>query len=116
MNQIRNALIVMTVAIVFLTITAMIDGGLNLITPFFEPIIAMTWQGQFNFDFACYLVLSGIWMAWRGGFSGGSIALGVLAPPLGIFFLAPYLIYLIGKSNGDPRRLVLGVHASALKE
>lgn len=113
MTLFRTSLIFMTLAIVFLTIMAVMEGGLNLFTPFIAPILEMTWQGQFNFDFACYLVLSGIWMAWRGGFTPGSIALGVLAPPLGIVFLAPYLIYLIGTSNGDPRRLVLGVHAQA---
>ncbi|WP_282157850.1 MULTISPECIES: hypothetical protein [Roseobacteraceae] len=111
MTGLRYALIAMTVLIVVFTVTAIANGGLNLITPFLMPILALSWQGQFNIDFACYLVLSGIWMAWRGGFSGGSIALGILAPPLGILFLAPYLIYLVGRSNGDPRQLLLGVHA-----
>ncbi|WP_420863297.1 hypothetical protein [Algirhabdus cladophorae] len=111
MTGLRYALIAMTVLIVVSTVTAIANGGLNLITPFLMPILALSWQGQFNIDFACYLVLSGIWMAWRGGFSGGSIALGILAPLLGILFLAPYLIYLVGRSNGDPRQLLLGVHA-----
>ena len=111
MTGLRYALIAMTVLIVVFTVTAIANGGLNLITPFLMPILALSWQGQFNIDFACYLVLSGIWMAWRGGFSGGSIALGILAPPLGILFLAPYLIYLVGRSNGDPRQLLLGVRA-----
>lgn len=84
MTGLRYALIAMTVLIVVFTVTAIANGGLNLITPFLMPILALSWQGQFNIDFACYLVLSGIWMAWRGGFSGGSIALGILAPPLGI--------------------------------
>lgn len=110
MRILRNILIAMTLSIIFFTLMAISDGGLNLISPFIAPIIALNWQGQFNFDFACYLVLSGIWMAWRGGFTRRSNALGLLAPPLGIFFLAPYLIYLIGKSEGDPLRLILGVH------
>ncbi len=33
------------------------------------------------------------------------------APPLGILFFAPYLLYLIVKSNSDPRQLLLEVHA-----
>ncbi len=111
MTRFRYALIAMTVLIVAFTVAAFANGGINLITPFLTPILALSWQGQFNVDFACYLVLSGIWMAWRGGFSSESIALGVLAPPLGILFFAPYLIYLVGKSNGDPRQLLLGVHA-----
>lgn len=111
MNGLRYTLIAMTVLIVPFTVAATANGGINLITPFLTPVVALSWQGQFNIDFACYLVLSGIWMAWRGGFSSGSIALGILAPPLGILFFAPYLIYLVGKSNGNPRQLLLGVHA-----
>ncbi len=107
----RYALIAMTVLIAVFTVAAVIDGGVNLFTPFLTPILAFDWQGQFNIDFMCYLALSGIWMAWRGGFTTGSIALGVLAPPLGILFFGPYLLYLIGKLNGDPRQLLLGVHA-----
>jgi len=111
MTQFRNVLIAMTVLILLFTVVAIADGGINLITPFLGPILAFTWQGQFNIDFTCYLVLSGIWMAWRGGFTSSSIALGVVAPPLGILFFAPYLLYLIGKTNGDPRQLLLGAHA-----
>ena len=111
MAQLRIILIAMTAIIILFTITAIANGGLNLFTPFLSPIFALNWQGQFNVDFATYLVLSGIWMAWRSGFTSGGIVLGVCAPPLGILFFAPYLIYLIGKSNGDPRRLLLGVHA-----
>lgn len=112
MTHFRLILAVMTLVILVTTALAVADGGLDLITPFLSPIFAMTWQGQFNIDFTCYLILSGIWMMWRGGFSGGSIALGLLAPPLGIFFFAPCLIYLIGNAEGDPKRLLLGVHAN----
>ena len=111
MPQFRMTLIVMIVLLAAMTLAAVADGGLDLITPYFKPIFQMTWQGQFNVDFALYLVLSGIWMAWRSGFSRGGIALGVLAPPLGMLFFAPYLIYLIGQTGGDARKLVLGVHA-----
>lgn len=111
MTGFRPVLIAMTALIVVYTVAAVANGGINLITPFLTPILALNWQGQFNIDFTCYLVLSGIWMAWRGGFTGGSIALGILAPPLGILFFAPYLLFLASKSNGDPRRLLLGVHA-----
>ena len=111
MTGFHSALIAMTALIVVFTVAAVANGGINLVTPFLTPILALSWQGQFNIDFTCYLVLSGIWMAWRGGFTKGSIALGILAPPLGILFFAPYLLYLVGTSNGDPRLLLLGVHA-----
>ena len=107
----RNILVVMTIVILIATIAAVADGGVNLITPYVSPIFALNWQGQFNIDFACYLILSGLWMAWRSGYSGRGIVLGLFAPPLGILFLAPYLIYLISQTSGDIRKLLLGVHA-----
>ncbi|WP_298838185.1 hypothetical protein [uncultured Roseobacter sp.] len=111
MTWFRITLIAMTALIAAMTMGALAHDGINLISPFLRPVADLTWQGQFNIDFACYLVLSGIWMAWRSGFSGRSIALGVLAPPLGIAFLAPFLLWLTVTSHGDPRRILLGVHA-----
>ncbi len=109
MTAFRLLLAAMIAALTLLTVTAIAQDGMNLITPFLAPIFAGTWQGQFNADFACYLILSGVWMAWRGGFSRGSVALGLLAPPLGILFFAPYLLWLLHQSGGDPRRVLLGV-------
>ena len=111
MSAFRVFLSLVTVVIVAFTLAAIANEGINLIPPFFNPIFALTWQGQFNVDFTTYLLLSGVWMAWRGGFTGGSITLGILAPPLGILFFAPYLLYLIRKSDGDAQKLLLGVHA-----
>lgn len=111
MQAFRTLLIAMTIIILVMTAAAVWNGGLDLLTHYFGAIIALTWQGQFNVDFACYLVLSGVWMTWRSGFTTRGVALGVLTPPLGILFLAPYLLYLIGKSGRDVRKLLLGVHA-----
>lgn len=111
MTPFRILLLAMTVALAALTLAAVSAEGIDLLTPFLSPIVAMTWQGQFNADFTCYLILSGVWMAWRGGFSAASIALGVFAPPLGILFLAPYLLVLIAREGGDAKRVLLGVHA-----
>ncbi|MEM7744612.1 MAG: hypothetical protein AAF409_12975 [Pseudomonadota bacterium] len=111
MQMLRLILIAKIVIIAAATVAAIADGGFDLLTPFFQPILALTWQGQFNIDFSSYLVLSGIWMMWRHGFSSGGIALGLLAPPLGMMFLAPYLIYLMSTTGGDPRKMSLGVHA-----
>lgn len=110
MTLFRNALIAMIVALVMITIAAVAREGIDLLTPYFGAIFALTWQGQFNADFGCYIILSGVWMAWRSGFSKGGLALGIFAAPLGILFFGPYLIYLIGKTSGDPLKLLLGVH------
>lgn len=112
MPYFRLVLIVMTVLLAAVTVAAVANGGPDLVTPYLSSIFQLTWQGQFNLDFAFYLILSGIWMAWRSGFSRGGIALGILAPALGMLFFAPYLLYLIGQSGGDARRLLLGVNAN----
>jgi hypothetical protein len=111
MAALRVVLIAMTAIMFVLTVMAVANSGLDLFTPFIGPIFALNWQGQFNADFAMYLVLSGIWMAWRSGYNLGGTALAICTPALGILFFAPYLIYLIGKSDGDARKLLLGVHA-----
>ncbi|CAN5810072.1 hypothetical protein BH11PSE8_BH11PSE8_33710 [soil metagenome] len=43
---------------------------------FVEDIFAMTWRGQFNVDFTCLLLLSGLWLAWRHRRSSVGIVLG----------------------------------------
>ncbi|OSQ44670.1 hypothetical protein [Marivita geojedonensis] len=111
MTTFRTLLIGMTAGLAIFTIAAISTEGINLLPHFLSPILAMTWQGQFNLDFSAYLVLSGIWMAWRGGFTGRSIALGLCVPPLGMLFFAPYLVYLSRKTHGDPQKLLMGVHA-----
>jgi hypothetical protein len=111
MQKLRIVLIAMILIVAALTVLAVARDGIDLLTPFVSPILALGWQGQFNVDFTCYLVLCGIWMAWRTGFTRGGIALGILAPPLGILFLAPYLLYLTRNTGGASRRLLLGVHA-----
>ena len=111
MAAFRMVLIAMILVMIILTITAVQNEGLDGITPFFTPIFELAWQGQYRVDFICYLILSGIWMAWRSGFSTGGILMGVFLPPFAILFFAPYLLYLIGKTGGDPRKILLGVHA-----
>ena len=111
MQQIRVILIVMILTISFTTIAAIVNEGANLLPHLLTPIFALTWQGQFNVDFACYLILTGIWVAWRGGFSRASSVTGLIASVAGILFVAPLLIYYIHQAQSDPRRFLLGVHA-----
>lgn len=50
--------------------------GWNFMPVFVEDIFAMTWRGQFNVDFTCLLLLSGLWLAWRHRRSSVGIVLG----------------------------------------
>jgi len=82
--------------------------GWNLFPFFFGELAAMTWSGQFNLDFMCFLTLSGLWLAWRHDFSPGGLALGVLGFFGGIMVLAPYLLIASFQSGGDVKALLLG--------
>ena len=53
-----------------------IRHGWNLFAIFFGDIAAMTWPGQFNLDFTCLLMFTGLWLAWRHHFSPAGLALG----------------------------------------
>ncbi|MEO0367927.1 MAG: hypothetical protein AAF197_03970 [Pseudomonadota bacterium] len=88
------------------------EYGTNLVPLFFGEMTTFSWQGQFNFDFMTFLLLSGLWTAWRNGFTVGAIGLGVFATVFGMMFLAAYLLYLSFQTDGDIRRMLLGVHAS----
>ena len=86
------------------------SGQFDFVTPILSSVPALTWQGHLNLDFLSYLVLAGTWIAWRSGFTASGIAVGVLSTMLGMMFFAPYALYLISRSNNDPRKLLLGVH------
>ena len=86
------------------------DNGWNLFPEFFGEMWSMTWSGQFNADFTCFLILSGLWIAWRHGFSRNGLILGVTAFFGGIMFLAPYLLVFSFREQGDMSKLLLGVN------
>ena len=90
------------------TLVVGINHGWNLLPIFFGNIAEMSWPGQFNLDFMTFLSLSGIWVAWRHQFTGGGIALGVVAFFGGMIFLAPYLLWASTKADNDARVLLLG--------
>lgn len=115
MNNSRNSniplvvlLIGMIIAMAVYTIAAASKEGINLFAVFIENLTSFGWSGQFNLDFTCYLMLSGIWIMWRDRFTASSIVLGSAAMILGILLFAPILIYLIQKEKGDLKAVLLG--------
>ncbi len=108
MNALRGLWVLQLVGILVFTFFAVSAEGWNLLSVFVENLTAMNWSGQFNYDFACYLVLSGIWIAWRHRFSVGGILLGIAASILGILLFAPYLIWASYQAKGDIKVLLLG--------
>ncbi len=104
-----------TVFLVILGYTAIVGNthGWNLLPVFFGDMAAMTWPGQFNLDFLCFLALSALWLAWRHHFSGAGFALGVLGFFGGMLFLSAYLFIISFQVDNDLRTLLLGPSRSA---
>lgn len=109
MKAFRLLLISYIVGILIVTGIVGFKHGWNLLPIFFGDMASLTWPGQFNFDFMCFLILSGLWLAWRHHFSPGGIVLGVLGIFGGMMLLAPYLLLMSLKTNGDFKELLLGV-------
>lgn len=111
MTYFRALLAVLLAGIIIYTAVTVSGHGIDLLTPYFSQLTAFTWQGQFNYDFGSFLVLTGVWLAWRGGFTTGSILFGAIAPLFGMVFLAAYLLWLSFRTNGDMQNILMGVHA-----
>lgn len=87
--------------------------GWNLVPAFFSAIGERTWQGQFNVDFSCFLILSGLWTVWRNDFSPLGLVLAPVATFGGALFLSAYLLILSFQTKGDMAALLLGTKRAA---
>jgi len=97
MKLFRLVLVVMFVAMLIFTVRVIGVQGIN----FVNYAVLTGWQGQFNYDFVCFIVLVSIWIMWRHNFSIKGIVLGLITPFGGILYLAPYLfiISILAKDN-----------------
>lgn len=82
--------------------------GWNFMPVFFGDLVALGWRGQFNLDFACFLLLAALWLAWRHGFSAPGIVVALLVPLLGAPLFCGYLLVVSLQTRGDVRQLLLG--------
>ena len=94
--------------LVVYTAIVIASQGWGLFAIFFGDIAAMTWPGQFNFDFMGFLTLSGLWLAWRHQFSPIGLVLGLIGIFGGMGFLVPYLLIASFYANGNMSELLLG--------
>lgn len=108
MTALRLFLGIFLAALVGYTLVTISRHGLNLLPIFFGDIAKMAWPGQFNFDFFGFLLLSGIWTAWRNHFSAKGLLLGLIAIFGGMGFLTIYLLYLSFQTKGDIKVMMLG--------
>ena len=108
MDAFRVFLAVVFVVIAAYTLAVITSHGLNLLPVFFGDMIKMQWPGQFNLDFMCMLLLSGLWVGWRHQFSTTGVVLGLVAVFGGALFLSAYLFVESFRTKGDVRMLLLG--------
>ncbi len=113
MTGFRAVLVVIFVVIAGYTLPVGAVHGWNLVPIFFAAISDMTWQGQFNVDFSCFLILSGLWTAWRNDFSPLGLVLAPVASFGGALFLSAYLLILSFQTKGDMAALLLGTKRAA---
>lgn len=92
---------------IYTTIT-IANHGMDLYAVFFGDIADMTWRGQFNLDFLCFLILSGLWVAWRHQFTVAGLVLGFAAFNLGAPFLAGYLLVVSYQTKAEIAAMLLG--------
>jgi len=108
MSTFRVFLAILWLAIASYTSVVIANHGLGLLQVFFGDMALMAWPGQFNLDFMCMLLLSGLWVSWRHHFSATGLLLGVLAVLGGAFFLTTYLLVVSHRMSGGIPELLLG--------
>ncbi|MCB1682852.1 MAG: hypothetical protein R3E82_19730 [Pseudomonadales bacterium] len=113
MNAFRVLLITIFTAIFVYTAFVISEHGMGLFQIFFRDIAAMGWPGQFNLDFLGFLILSGLWLAWRHHFAPIGLALGALGFFGGAPVLTAYLLYASFDAKGDIREMLLGRERAA---
>lgn len=104
-------LVFQTAAVAVYTAIALSREGIDLLTPFLSNVASLGWSGQFNLDFLCYLMLSGLWVMWRSRFSLRAVLTGLMLMVLGIVAFAPYVLFLLLKENGNLKAVLVGERA-----
>lgn len=108
MRAFRFFLLIVFIGVLVYTVMVGNRYGWNLLAVFFGDLAKLNWPGQFNLDFMCHLMLSGLWIAWRHHFSPKGLLLGLLGLFGGILVLAPYLYVASIQAKGDINELFLG--------
>ncbi|MEO9930861.1 hypothetical protein [Rhodopirellula bahusiensis] len=93
-----------------------VSQGINWPAVALNDLTALNWRSQFDTDFLVYLALGATWITWREGFTIKGHCFAFLSVFLGGMFSFPYLLLATYRTKGDPKMLLLGVHASPTTE
>lgn len=108
MGYFRLFLAVCLLALPAYTCITISRHGWDLLSIFFGDVAAMAWPGQFKFDFLTFLLLSGLWTAWRNDFRLAGPGPALLAVFGGILFLPAYLRVLSYRTNDNVAAMLPG--------
>ena len=111
MTLLRSFLSISTLLIYAVSIYVIVTMGINFPAVYFGDLLKLDWRSQFNTDLLIALCLFLIWVVWREGFTAKGFLFGLMFTSLGFMFGCPYLLYATYKAQGDPKTLLLGVHA-----
>ena len=112
MATLRLFLLLSTVVIFSITIYAVMTIGIAWPEVFLGDLLNADWRSQFNTDFLIHLCLLATWIFWREGFTSKGYLFGFLSIVMGGMFGFPYLLIATYKAKGDPKNIMLGVHAT----
>lgn len=108
MNAFRVFLAIVFATIAGYTGVVVAHHGLGLFPVFFGDMAKLGWAGQFNLDFTCMLLLSGLWVSFRHRFTAAGVLLGLCAVVGGATFLSVYLLAESLRVKGDVASLLMG--------
>lgn len=108
MTLFRILLALMFLVISGYTAAVVAHHGVDLFSVFFGDMAKLMWPGQFNLDFMCMLMLSGLWVSYRHRFRPVGLLLGLGALVGGVSFLSVYLLIESFRARGDLGTLLLG--------
>jgi len=106
--MLRFLLFIQAAVLIFYSVIVVANEGWDFVSVALQNTADFSWSGQFGLDFTCYLMLSGLWVAWRGKFTASSIALGLVVMLLGIIVFAPTVLYFLFQTDGDIQKMLLG--------
>ncbi len=107
MTLFRAFLVVQFLVVTIYTLIVVANVGPNLFPAAINGVQAMDWQGQFNLDFLTFVLLAGLWIAWRHNFTPLGIVLGLCIFG-GMIYFAVYLLVISFQTNGDMKQILLG--------
>ncbi len=112
MTLFRIFLVFATLLIYAMTLVASVSHGINWPLVAVNDLTALNWRSQFDTDFLVYLFLGAVWIFWREGLTAKGLTFGLLSVVLGGMFSFPYLLMTSYQANGNPQKILLGVHAT----